>query len=203
MTDLAGRAGYGASDEPADPSVDIERLVGQAVAKAMTAAQAQFDERAKGFQRIVAGRDLELKALRQENEELKTAGLSDDERAQFYASKYEQENAELRKQLELTRLASEFGDELPLYEQLLSAQSARDQMEILRQIRAGSQAPAQAPAAASAAPSTPAVPEVDLNNPPRVTPTDAFLLPDGTPLTEQMADQILRSVSRQSDITQA
>lgn len=191
MTDLAGRNQEdGASFEPATPAFDIESV------KAEIAAE--FEERAKGFQRLLAGRDQSLEALREELEQFKTAGLSEDEREQLALRKKDSRIQELEAKLELNALAGQYGTEMPYFERLLAGESAEEQLKVMREF-AQTLAPQPPPAA-------PAEPEydpsgVDMNRPGRSFEAGT-LLPDGSRMTDEIADRLLSSISRQADVTQ-
>lgn len=181
---LAGQGGTDASaDAPVLTAADIEKIKAE-----MTAS---FEERFKGMQRLVAERDDLLAARAAELEELKTAGLSDEEREQLEESKKDREIATLRSQLELQALAGEYGSEMPYFERLLKAPTAEDQLKAMREF-AQSFAP-KAPVTPAAG--EPEIPEVDLNRPGR-QPLDGVVLPDGTVMNDAIADQILASAGR-------
>jgi hypothetical protein len=191
---LATSAGAAAaSPEPGTVSPEIEKIKTE-LASAFTA---QINERVGGLQRVIAGKDETIKALGKELEEFKTAGLSEDEREQLQSRQLREENERLQSQLELERLGKDYGAELPIFQELLAASSAKDQLEMLRKLRTPAAPVEQAPAA----PAAPAVPDVDPNNPMRSAPT-GVVLPDGRLMTDELADQILRSVDRQADVTQ-
>lgn len=152
--------------------------------------KAENEERIKGFQRLLAGEQESKKALERQLRELKTAGLSEEERAQLQENETAQRIKELEVQLELAQLGNEFGDEMPLFQELLSAQTARDQLELVRKIRAGTTA---APAS-----TTPAIPGVIGNNPQR--DYGAALAADGGPMNDQIADEILKRAPKLSQL---
>jgi hypothetical protein len=154
---------------------------------------AAFDKRAAGFQRVIADKEATAKQLASQLEELQAASLSPDERSQVSQKRLADENAQLRAQIELTQLESEYGPAVATYRQLLAAGSAKDQLELLKALSNPT----------PAAPATPevVVPDVDLNNPQR-TPEQGFRLDDGTLLTDSIADRILGSVGKMADITQ-
>ena len=182
-----------ASPEPDAVSAEIEKI--QA---GLTATfTAQINERVGGLQRVIAGKDETIKALGKELDEFKTAGLSDDERVQLRERQLRTENERLQQQLELERLGKDYGTELPIFQELLGAASAKDQLEMIRKLRSVVPTTPQAPTA----PAVLGVPEVDPNNPMRTAPS-GIVLPDGRVMTDELADQILRSVDRQADVTQ-
>ena len=169
---------------PAAPAVDIEAR--------LAAIEAATEERIKGFQRLLAGRDEELKAREAEIRELKTSGLSEDEREQLRYREIEEERDRLARELELIQLKEKYGDLLDPYQKLLNAQSAEEQLALLAALRA--------PAAPPAAPTPQAAPapepsDIDLNNP-RIAEPEGITLPDGTTMTEDLADRILGIIKR-------
>lgn len=177
------------ADDPAgsvspEGTPDIEALMSQV---------AEREARIKGFQTALNRKDEERKKLEREIEELKTAGLSDDERAQLRDEKLKAENERLRQENELLKLSSDYGDEMPYFQKLLSASSAQEQLEVMRELRAGIKN-AQASAPAAPAGNEGNVPDVLPNNPPRASDQGYIALPDGTPMSEQMADAILRRI---------
>lgn len=175
---LADQLGGDASGTPpVETAVDIEKI------KADIAAE--FDERFKGMQRLIAERETALKARDEELEELKIAGLTEEEREQFTESKKDRELKDLRMQLDLRDLEKVYGAEMPAYQKLLKAQSAEEQLETIREY-----AKSLAPTAPASTAGDPDIPEVDLNRPAR-QPLEGLTLPDGTVMTDALADQIL------------
>lgn len=194
MTDpLAGLNPDGsASEPPAAPAFDIEKV------KAEIAAE--NEERIKGFQRLLAGRDEVLEALRGELDQFKTAGLSEEEREQLEISKKDSRIQELEAQLELNALAGQYGTEMPYFQRLLASESAEDQLKVMREyaqtLVVKAEPPEADPAKEEFDPSG-----VDMNRPPRKFESGT-LLDDGTRMTDALADRLLASVSRQADVTQ-
>jgi hypothetical protein len=122
--ELAGQVAQGASAEaPAQVNTDIESV------------RRDFEERFKGLQRVIAEKDQALEARNQELFQLKTASLSPDERAQLEVTRIKEENDRLAKELELVKLGQAYGEELPIFQQLLNAESAEDQLKVLRALR--------------------------------------------------------------------
>ena len=181
MTDFAAQGMPAVSaSAPGIGTAEIERLKADLMAT--------MDERVKGFQRLVAGRDETIKALSSELEEFKTAGLSEDERFQLQLERRDKEIKDLQAKLELRELSTKYGDEMPYFERLLAAENAEEQLQVMRDLRAkaSGQLPAQAPA------DKPVVPDnVDLNNPPRSFDRSSVVLDDGTVMSDALADQIL------------
>lgn len=184
------------TDQLADPTSgtaapDIETIKAQLSAE----LKAEYDERIKGFQRLLAGRDETQRVLEAQLEEFKTAGLSEEERQNLQEQRLAKENQELRAQLELAQLASEYTDEMPVFQELLSAKTAKEQLELMRRIRtAQAKAPAPATPAQSQEPEL-EIPDIDRNNPMRSF-GDTIVLPDGRAMNEQLADQILSRAPR-------
>ena len=124
--ELAGQLPQGASAAaPAQANNDIESV------------RREFEERFKGLQRVIAEKDQALEARNQELFQLKTASLSEDERAQLEVTRIKDENERLGKELELVKLGQAYGEELPIFQQLLAAESAEDQLKVLRALRGG------------------------------------------------------------------
>lgn len=174
--------------EPAAGGVDIEKIRQDAIA----AANAAFEERFKGLQRVVAEKDTVNQTLQRQLDEMKLSTLGDEEREAELARRSDQELERLRAEVELLRLAPEYGAEMPVFQRLLAAPDAKTQLDLIREVLAArSAAPAnqQEPAGGNA----PA--PVDPNNPASSSPgTGVFV--EGVPMTDDMAERLLRSVSR-------
>lgn len=191
--DAAGQAydelespALGTAPAPAQPATpDIESIRADIAASIKQELEASFNERVAGFQRLIAERDAELR-------ELKTAGLSEEEREQLARRESEEELEALRRENELLRLSSEFPDEMPIFRQILNAPTAKDQLALLKQIRAA-QAASQAPAPPP--PADPDIPDVLPTNPMRPF-EEGVILPDGTVMTDALADSLLKSAGR-------
>lgn len=174
-----------ASDTPAAGAPDIEKIRQEAIA----AAEAAFNERAKGFQRLIAERESALRETQRQLEEARLASLSDDEREAEVQRRSDQELERLRAENELLKLMPDYPDELPVFQRLLAAPDAKTQLELLRELRAP-KAPANPPAGGSNEP-----PPVDPNNPASGTPGGGVFI-EGTPMTDDLAERLLNSVSR-------
>lgn len=193
-----------AGQPESDASAQAPAAITQAdIDKLIAARDAQFEDRIKGFQRLVADKETRAQALEHELSQLKTAGLSPEEREQLEIEQVRAENAKLQAQLDLKNLASQYADEVPYFERLLAAPSAEEQLQIMRDYRTTLAAAAltQSPQA-PAAPVEPTVPEVDLNRPLRRETYSGQVLADGTVMTEELADRLLAGVARQADVTQ-
>jgi hypothetical protein len=191
MDQLAGLTAEDAASAvaPGTTAADIEKI--------KTDLASAYEERIKGFQKLVSQRDESLAALTADLEELKVASLPEEEREQLVQSKKDREIQELRTKLELRELAEEYGSEMPYFERLLAAGSAKDQLTVMREFAQGGRP--VAPEIVADAPVE--VPDVDMNRPLR-GPSEGLRLADGTLMNDALADQILGSVGRQADVTQ-
>jgi len=184
-------AGQDGSDASADAPVT---LTAADIEKVKAELQAEFEDRAKGFQRLISERDDKLAAHARELEELKTSGLSEDEREQLAQDKLRLENEALRGRLELSELAGQYGDEMPFYQRLLSGKTAEEQLKVLRELRT--------PAAPEVeVEKTAEIPDTDPNRPMR-TPMEGTILADGSVMNDTIADRILNSVPVMASVTQ-
>jgi hypothetical protein len=181
---VAAQAGEGASVTPTLSQEEIDKIVAGVTEK--------YEERIKGFQRLIAERDQKEADLATQLEELKSADLPVEERVQLREQKLQRKVEELQAKLELEALTKDFPDEMPLYQKLVSATRPDEQLAILRELRsAATPAPAAAP---SSADEDSEEPEVDLNNPiRRVLEGTTF---DGVPVNDAWADAILGSMPR-------
>lgn len=180
MPDLAGQVTE-PTPAPEAPVVsgtpDIETL------------KAEYEERIKGFQRLVSEKERAAMEAQRAAEEARLAALPEDERAEILDKKVQQELSALRTENELLRLRSDYGDVMDAYDRILKAPTAKDQLELLRGLMAQAQ-PASAPTAPSQQASEPA--PVDMNNPMR-PPVEGVTLSDGTVMDHEIADRILNS----------
>jgi|LakMenE18May11ns_1017448.scaffolds.fasta_scaffold9871688_2 hypothetical protein len=163
---------------PAAPSPEIEKV------------REEFESRFKGLQRVIAEKDEVLSKAQAELKELKTAGLSEDERAQLHQKDLSEQLDKLSRENELLKLSREYPDEMPVFEKLLQADSTKTQLETIREIRAAI-AKAQTPAKQEET----EVPDVNPINPPR-RDFGGVVMPDGTTLTEDIADRILKTFGK-------
>ena len=193
---IAGQPDQDASAQAPAPitQADIDKLI--------AARDAQFEERIKGFQRLIADKETRAQALEHELSQLKTAGLSPEEREQLEIEQVKAENARLQAQLDLKNLASQYADEVPFFERLLAAPSAEEQLQVMREYATTLKAPQTPAPVAPVAPAEPAIPEVDLNRPYRRETYSGQRLADGTVMNDELADRLLAAVGRQSDVTQ-
>jgi len=173
-------------DEPADEAAGIET------------PKSEADERIKGFQRLVAERDrkladLEARFAQREAalEDQRLAGMTDEERGTVTEQKRQTELQRLRAENELLKLGIDYATEMPLYRKLLNAPTAKDQLDIIRELSAATSANPALPVPKKAAD----VPAVDRTNPMR-QPSEGIVLSDGTQMTDDIADRILKSIRR-------
>lgn len=163
-------------------AADIEKIRQEAIAK----ANADAEERIKGFQRLIAERDTRERELTRQLEEQRIAALPDSDREMELARRRDQEVDRLRAENELLKLMPEFPDVFPDFQRLLAASDSKAQLEFLRKLKQpqASTPPTQAPAPAS----------VDPNNPAGIE--SGLILSDGTPMSADLAERVLRSASR-------
>lgn len=155
----------------------------------------EFDTRFKGFQKILADRDSKVEELRTMLTELKTADLSDDERAQLERESIEQERAALAAERELLSLQSDFPEETEIYRKVLEQPTAKDQISLLREWRQAAAQQNQQPDPASddggaQEPSNQSA--IDPNNP-AVQTTDGMDYDSQFESDPSLADKILRA----------
>lgn len=151
----------------------------------------EFESRFKGLQRVIAEKDDLLSKTQTELKELKTAGLSEDERAQLHQKETAAQLEKLARENELLKLSRDYPDEMPVFEKLLQADSTKTQLETIREIRAAI-AKAQAPDEKK---ESTEVPDVNPTNPPR-RDFGGVVMPDGTTLTDDIADRILKTFGK-------
>lgn len=144
----------------------------------------EFEERFKGLQRVIAEKDQALEARNAELFQLKTASLSEDERAQLEVARIKEENDRLAREVELMKLAQTYGEELPIFQQLLSAESAEDQLKVLRAIRSAQAANSQP---------TGAAPDVDVPDINQTNPMRSDVGGSASGMTGDIAERILGS----------
>jgi hypothetical protein len=171
-----------AETPPAESPVDIEARLAE--------VQRQFDERMKGFQRLIAEKDRAIETARQEAREAKLAGMSQAEIEEMEREEEESENDRLKAEIAILRLQQDYPDEVPLFRQILDAPSPEEQLKLIRQLRAAASS-AQTPAPEP----EPEIPPVDLNNP-RATHSVSGSTFNGQPINEAWADRVLGSVQR-------
>ena len=170
------------SDELAAQDASAEAPVTSEIEK----VKAQYEDRLKGFQRLVAERDSSLAAIQSRLEEQELSSLSPDERYVAREKKLTEENNRLRAQLELDSLKKDYGAEYELYSGLIEKKTAKEQLDFAREWVTRLAPKAEAPDAGAN------VPDVDMNNPMRTAP-EGIRLSDGSLMTEEIADRLLRA----------
>lgn len=179
MTDALATQGGDTTSAPSAPvtapAPEIERL------------RTEYEDRIKGFQRLVSERDSALADLQRKVADIELDRLPEDDRAKALARRAEEEVARLRSENELLRLRSEFPDEVPAFEKLLKAATPKEQLEVLR---------ALARREAAQPSTTPEPPPVDPNNPMRQWSDETLV--DGQPMTDELANRILSAAPKGS-----
>ena len=187
MPNLAGQddLDLAPAEAPATEALDIEKIKQEAIA----AASAAFEDRIKGFQRLMAERDNAITNLSRQLEEARLSTLGEEEREAELARREQAEVERLRAENELLKLMPDFPDELPLFQRLLAAPDAKTQLELIRELR-------KAAAPANPAPVDPGLnpAPVDPNNP--ASDTLAGGVYQGVAMDDDLAERLLRSTSR-------
>ena len=123
------------------------------------------------------------------------SGMSEDEKSQMQWQQTNEELARLRQENALLSLGAEYPEELPEFRKILDASTPKEQLDLIRALR--KQVAAAPSPQAPPAEGEPAIPQVDLNNPPASQNFDPKAPTyNGQPMTEDWADRILRSVQR-------
>ena len=130
------------------------------------------------------------KQLAQLRKELKAAKADPDGYTSNASSELEAELAQARRDVDSLRAGRQFPDAYPLFEAMMAAGSAEEQMEILQQAVRPVATPTPAAPQAPAPTEQPASAPVDLNNPFGGPPIDASGMDDAT------ADTILGQFNR-------
>lgn len=155
------------------------------------------DERFSGIQKLFARRDTKLQALEQTVEQLKSRTLSDDEREELTDKATRERLAAVEAENEVLRLSREYPAEtVSLFEALLGAESAKDQLEILKTLKKveaeqPTPTPTPTPEGIGAPSVQPASSEVDPNNPPADL-TDGLDFEKAFEQDPSLIDKILR-----------
>lgn len=169
---VAGQPAPAASaSAPAPAAIDIDKIK----AELKVELQKDMDARVGGFQTVI-------NRLTEENKTLKRQQLPDDERLELDTQDQTDRVAELERKLALMQLAVQFPDEAAVYQALLDADTALEQVQILKALRTP---PATPEVEAQVA-------EVDRNNPAQTTGEVIGRMPDGTPLTGDAAIEYLK-----------
>lgn len=148
-----------------------------------------MEERVKGFQRIISERDTKLADLERQ---LKTASMSEEERAQLVASEEKERLEQLALENQLLRLGQQYPTEVAIVQKMLAGESVEDYVAALHEAMKVTKAPEKEPEQD--------VSDVDRNNPPATPVTasagqDMVSLPDGRALTREAALEILKAAS--------
>lgn len=168
---------------PAPPDADIEARLTQ-----------KFEDRIKGFQRLVDEKDRALKDAQSKLTDLQMSGMSEDEKAEAEWNSLQAQVDKLQAENALLSLSSEYPEEMPVFKNLLNATSPKEQLEAIRALRAA------AKAAAPAEPENPEggepdIPDVDPNNP-LARQSSGGPTFNGQVMDDNWADRILQSVKR-------
>jgi hypothetical protein len=150
----------------------------------------EFEARFKGLQRVIAEKDEALQRYTTELSELKTAGLSEEEREQLKQTELKQRLDQLARENELLKLSKDYPEELPLFQKLVGAQDVKSQLDVIRELKAAI-AQVQAPAAAPKEQDL-EVSDVNPINPAR-REAPGVRLSDGRLMSDDIADRILKS----------
>jgi hypothetical protein len=187
VTDLADQTllDTAPAGAPAAEGADIENKIQEAI----KAANAAVEERIKGFQTLLNQRDTNIRGLTEQLEQVRLSSLDEDERTAELERREQAELERLRAENELLRLGPEYSRELPLFQRLIAAPTAKDQLDLIRELMTPT-TPANLTPAAGNAPAP-----VDPNNPASGTPGGGVFL-EGAPMDDDLAERVLRSVSR-------
>lgn len=171
-----------AATPPATPDADIEARLTQ-----------KFEDRIKGFQRLVDEKDRALREAQSRLTDLQMSGMSEDERAELEWNSLQAKVDQLQAENALLSLASEYPEEMPVFKNLLNASSPKEQLEAIRALRAAVKPAASAPENPEGG--EPEIPDVDPNNP-LARPSSGGPVFNGQQMDENWADRLLASVKR-------
>jgi hypothetical protein len=193
VTDALAGLGDGdtaSAETPAAPPVDIETLKAQVKAE----LAADYDKRISGLQTALNRKDEEAKRAIEKARELERSGMSQDEiDAQEWQSLQDQ-NAALARKVQILELSGQYGDLVPLYQQMLEAPDVKTQLELLASLRK-QQAQAEAPTQTPPPETEPDIPDIDPNNPSTPLPQGSFMA-NGQVMTDEAATSILSRLTR-------
>lgn len=161
--------------------------------KLMAALRGELDTRFSGFQSLI---DKKVTPLASELAELKTAGMSPEEREQLEEDAARQRMDAVLRENELLKLRQTSPDEVDFLMALEKAESFEDQLELVRE-RFGAKAAQKVEAAVEAAENSP-TPAVDQNNPPRDAKQGIGAALDGGEMNDDIADALLSAASGRS-----
>lgn len=183
MTDeLAGLtvdAGAPAATPPAPSEADIEARL-----------NAKFDERVKGFQKLLDEQQRARQQAEQQLAELQASGMSEDEKAELQWNSLQEKVSQLQTENALLSLQSKYPEEMPIFKSLLDGTSPEEQLQVIRALRVANKAAAEAESD-----DEPDVPNVDPNNPLPVSQPSGPVF-NGKQMDEDWADRLLASVKR-------
>lgn len=171
-----------AATPPAPPEADIEARLTQ-----------KFEDRIKGFQRLVDEKDRALKDAQSKLTDLQMSGMSEDEKAEAEWNGLQAQVDKLQAENALLALASEYPEEMPEFKKLLNASDPKEQLEVIRALRAAAKAAAPAPETPDGG--EPEIPDVDPNNP-LARQSSGGPTFNGQVMDENWADRLLQSVKR-------
>lgn len=174
---------------PAQPApnapADVESIVSERLAKAQEEWEAKVNERITGFQRLVSERDEQIK-------QLKTASMSEEDRAQLEIEEQERERAAFETERWLFNKAKENSTAAEMFQKVLNTEDPEEQWAIFVDIasRLASPAPAPAPQPEPAE----QVSDIDRNNPAPQIANGTPVLADGTVLDKAFRENYLRNL---------
>lgn len=173
---------------PSTSSADLEAVVARALASAL-------DPRMQGIQSVM---DRKLSKLERDFNELKTAGLSPEEREQFNQETVNQELEAARERIAMLEARKEHPEAVDFFMEAMSKESFDAQIAFIesRLGKKAAQAVVDAVADEAEAEGTP-IPVVDPNNPSRKSVLGpAAAIAAGGEMDDQKADAILASVGK-------
>lgn len=154
----------------------------------------QFDKRFSGFQSLV---DRKIDGVNRAVNELKTAGLSPEEREQFESGTRDEEMKRLITENAMLKLSKDQPEAVSLFSKIMEQESLEDQLAVIQEALGTKAADHVEQALADAGePETQAL-GIDANNPPRTKSTGLGSYVDGQPMTAELADAILKGVGNQ------
>ena len=156
------------------------------------AVTSSFDERFKGFQKIMAKRDSQIDELARKIEEANRSDMTDEQRTALEDQEKDAQIARLQMQLELRELEREFPSVAPVFDRILKAETPREQLEILNEAFAPRQEqPEQTPEPTAQGGNSSVDP-----NAPADTGIDGLAAEQAFEKDPGLADRILRGVGR-------
>lgn len=185
--DQSTEAGSASAEAPAAQAqaVDLDSI--------MAAFSGELDKRFGGITSLI---DKKVSPLAQELAELKTAGMSPEEREQLEERAAQQRYEDLERENELLKLRASKPDAVDFLMDLDKAETFEDQLELIEK-RFGKRAADQVEAAVEAA-SDEATPAVDPNNAPRDPRPGIQAAMEGGQMNDAMAEEILKAAGKRS-----